>query len=115
MKQPMFDTLFRVPSPPRWNDFFLIEGTYAGQQHTVAMIPKILLPPEIIAANARLFEKAPETLRLLEQAVTLLGSATPNPKLLNEPQQFQWAEAFGKWFAEAQELTGKISYKIDAP
>jgi len=38
---------------------------------------------------------------LLKEARSLLGSATPNPKLLDEQGQVEWAKRLGKWWAES--------------
>jgi len=46
---------------------------------------------------------------LVEWAVTLLCSATPNSKFQNETQQRLWAKAFGKFFAEACEKQPKLN------
>ena len=46
-----------------------IECNSGGRQHTVAIIPKILLPDEEIAANAKLIEAAPDMYRMLKKVV----------------------------------------------
>lgn len=40
----------------------------------------------------------------VEWARALLCSATPNSKFLDQQHQQQWAEGFGKWFAESHTL-----------
>lgn len=52
-----------------------------------------------------------EQRELVEWAMTLLCSATPNHKLLSEQHQQEWCQGFGKWFAEAN--TGIPSIKLD--
>lgn len=49
-------------------------------------------------------QKSTQNYQLLEVAVALLCSATPNPKFLTEEKQQDWAKGFGKFFAEAQEV-----------
>lgn len=43
---------------------------------------------------------------LVEWAVALLSSATPNAKLLDEAKQREWCDNFGKFFAEAYAIIG---------
>lgn len=40
----------------------------------------------------------------VQWARTLLCSATPNSKYLDERHQLEWAKGFGKWFAESHTL-----------
>lgn len=46
---------------------------------------------------------------MIDWSVSLLCSATPNSKFLNDEKQIEWAKAFGKFFAESQSKDPRLN------